>query len=105
MRLEIAAALKRRIPVSPVLVDGASMPQAGNLPDDLKPLVRRQALRVSYERFHADAQPLIGVVEQVMGQQRAIAGKRVEEGVAKFERAYWTVLYWFTVASSFVSGL
>jgi TIR domain len=36
--LEIAAALARNIPVIPVLVDGARMPKASELPDSLKSL-------------------------------------------------------------------
>ena len=47
MRVEIGTALKRDIRVIPVLVEGASMPQSGELPDDLKPLARRNALNVS----------------------------------------------------------
>jgi len=37
-------ALERGIPVIPVLVDGASMPQSGELPEDLKALAGRSAL-------------------------------------------------------------
>jgi TPR repeat protein len=88
VRLEIATALKRGIRVIPVLVDGASMPRSGELPDDLKSLVRRQALTVSHERFRADAERLIGAVEQVLEsaaraeQQR----KREEQERAEAER-------------------
>jgi hypothetical protein len=41
VRLEIGAALKRemRVPVVPVLVHGTRMPQANQLPEDLKGLV------------------------------------------------------------------
>src|SRR5262245_64105258 len=38
VRQEIAAALKRNIPVIPVLVQGAQVPQPERLPDDLKDL-------------------------------------------------------------------
>jgi hypothetical protein len=51
VRLEIATALKRGIRVIPVLVEGASMPRPGELPDDLKSLVRRNALEVSHNRL------------------------------------------------------
>ena len=47
MRVEIGTALKRDIRVIPVLVEGAAMPQPGDLPDDLKSLPRRNALEVS----------------------------------------------------------
>src|SRR5215204_1604663 len=41
VRQEIAAALKRNIPVIPVLLQGAQMPAAERLPDDVKDLVYR----------------------------------------------------------------
>ena len=54
VRREIATALKREIRVIPVLVDGAFMPLSAELPDDLKPLVRRMALQVSDTGFDDD---------------------------------------------------
>ncbi len=55
VRIEIEAALKRNVPVIPVLVDRAAMPQAGDLPDSLKKLTRRQAIEISHSRFDSDA--------------------------------------------------
>jgi TIR domain/Sel1 repeat len=66
VRVEIATALKRGIWVIPVLVDGALTPRAGDLPKNLRSLVRRQALTVSHDRFRADAERLIGAVERVL---------------------------------------
>ncbi|MCZ2077317.1 MAG: toll/interleukin-1 receptor domain-containing protein [Bryobacteraceae bacterium] len=43
---EISAALRRGITVVPVLVGGASMPAAGELPESLAPLHRRQAIEI-----------------------------------------------------------
>jgi formylglycine-generating enzyme required for sulfatase activity len=59
VRIEIAAALKRNIPVIPILLDGAPMPKAERLPDDLKALARRHALDVRYASFHADMEKLV----------------------------------------------
>jgi hypothetical protein len=66
VRLEVGTAFKRGIRVIPVLVDGASIPRSGELPEDLKPLVRRQVLAVSYERFEADSERLIGAVGRAL---------------------------------------
>jgi len=66
VRLEIATALKRGIRVIPVLVEGASMPEFDQLPEDLNPLTYRNALNVSHERFRADSERLIGAVERVL---------------------------------------
>ncbi len=71
VRIEIATALKRGVRVIPVLVDGASMPRPGDLPDDLKPLVRRNALDVSHTRFTGDCARLIAALEQVLEGARA----------------------------------
>lgn len=54
VRLEVASALERRLPVFPVLVDGAAMPEAKDLPDDLKQLAFRQAFSVRHESFPRD---------------------------------------------------
>jgi formylglycine-generating enzyme required for sulfatase activity len=70
VRIEIATALKRDIRVIPVLVENASMPRSGDLPDDLKSLVRRQALGLSHDRFRADSERLIGAVERALENVR-----------------------------------
>ena len=73
MRREIAAALQRNdVRVIPLLVSGAEMPRADDLPDDLKPLVFRQNFQLRYERFGADTNDLIAQVTKVV----APAGKR-----------------------------
>src|ERR1700733_9408260 len=54
VRLEIEAALARQVRVIPVLVDGARMPRAEELPPSLAKLTRRQALELSPVRFDAD---------------------------------------------------
>jgi hypothetical protein len=59
VRLEIASALKRGVRVIPVLVQGATMPQANEVPEDLKPLVRCQAVELRDSRWDADVQDLI----------------------------------------------
>jgi hypothetical protein len=59
VRLETASALKRDIPVIPVLVRGAKMPTAGQLPDDLKELAYRNAVELTHARWNSDVQLLI----------------------------------------------
>jgi hypothetical protein len=55
---EIAAAIQLKKPIFPVLVDGASMPRAEELPEKLKPLVRYNAIAVSDDRWKSDVQRL-----------------------------------------------
>jgi len=66
VRMEIATALKREIRVIPVLLDGARMPRPVDLPDDLKPLVRRNALRITDTSFEGDCQRLAGTLRRVL---------------------------------------
>jgi hypothetical protein len=54
VRLETAAALKRDIPVVPVLVRGASMPRADQLPPDLADLAFRNAIELTHARWNSD---------------------------------------------------
>jgi len=63
VRLEIEAALSRGILVIPVLVDGAHMPRRQELPEELAPLARRNALELSYNRFEYELERLIEAVE------------------------------------------
>lgn len=59
VRIEIASALKRGIAVAPVLLDGVHLPEAEDLPEDLRPLIGRQGVDVSRVNFDADVQRLI----------------------------------------------
>ncbi len=67
LRCEITAGLGRDIPVIPVLVDGAQMPRAEQLPDDLKPLVRWQAHELSDSRWDYDTGRLLRMIESAAG--------------------------------------
>jgi TIR domain len=71
VRLEIEAALSRRVRVIPILVDGARMPRADELPDSLAALVRRQALELSPVRFDFDTSRLLKVLDRTLAEVRA----------------------------------
>lgn len=58
VRLEVANALKRNIPVIPVRVDGARLARIEELPDDLKELVLRQGTVITHENFDSDLRGL-----------------------------------------------
>ena len=58
VRIEIEAALNRKIRVIPVLVDGASMPQPGDLPESLKALTHMRPIDLSSEHFDTDTERL-----------------------------------------------
>jgi hypothetical protein len=70
VRLEIEAALARNVRVIPILVDGARMPAAEELPDSLDRLVRRQALELSPVRFDSDTSRLLKVLDTTLAAGR-----------------------------------
>jgi hypothetical protein len=59
VRIEIGAALARGIPVIPVILDKAPIPDVNLLPDDLKELADRQAEHVELRTFDTDVERLI----------------------------------------------
>jgi hypothetical protein len=67
VRLEIESALARGVRVIPVLVDGAPMPQPGELPPSLAALAAlaaRPPLELSQNRLDADTARLLQVLDQ-----------------------------------------
>jgi hypothetical protein len=63
LRIEIATALQRDIPVIPLLLDGAKMPKADQLPQDLEELSVRNGLDVRHGSFRIDMDKLIGALK------------------------------------------
>ncbi|HEV7890410.1 MAG TPA: toll/interleukin-1 receptor domain-containing protein [Pyrinomonadaceae bacterium] len=66
VRMEVSAALMRDIRVVPVLLDGAPMPRAEELPEDLRALARRNAFKISGESWTRDVGELLARMERQM---------------------------------------
>lgn len=81
VRVEIASALeagtKKR--VIPVLVPGGEMPRAEDLPPDLAALVRKQAVRITLERFRSDTQGLVSQITGVLADVEAARAVDAEQ--------------------------
>lgn len=67
VRAEIEAALRRKIRVVPVLIDGASMPKAKDLPPSIEAFARRNAFEVSHHRFAEDVERLAQSLQRATG--------------------------------------
>lgn len=63
VRIEIESAMRLGKRVIPVLVNKAEMPRTADLPERLQALARRHAVRLTQERFRADVQGLITVLQ------------------------------------------
>lgn len=79
VRREVGAALRRRMTVIPVLVGGAEMPSARELPEDLAPLTRRNALLVSDLDWHGGVRRLAAAIERALGTERPRPRRRTDE--------------------------
>ena len=84
VRIEIAAALQRNIPVIPILLDGARIPKADELPDDLKALTLRNGLDVRHASFHEDMDRLIRGLKGKVDQAGASKVVHTEGGTSGF---------------------
>ena len=84
VRLEIEAALERKVLLIPILVDGALMPRGDRLPPSIAPMVRRQALELSPNRFRADTEGLLGVMERTLAD---IQDEQPEQAAAEVAAA------------------
>ncbi len=71
VRLELASALARNIPVIPVLVHDAGMPRPEQLPDNLKDLAYRNSVEITHARWNSDVQLLIQALAQYVHATKA----------------------------------
>jgi hypothetical protein len=67
VRTELASALSRDLRVVPVLVGGASMPDASDMPEELAALALRQAVTLHDETWHEDVE---GLWQALRGERR-----------------------------------
>ena len=77
VRLEIELALASGVAIVPVLVEGASMPGASDLPTSLAAFTRCQAVELSDRRWREDVDRLIGTLQSRFAIQAApsVAGQ------------------------------
>jgi hypothetical protein len=88
VRLEIETALKRKIPVIPLLVSRARMPKAVQLPDSLEPLAFRNGLEVRRDPdFHHDMDRLIRALTSMLVKSPSeVADKSTQEQLEQVAR-------------------
>lgn len=77
VRRELVTALERDLPVAPVLVGGASLPAPHEVPDDLRPLLQRQATTLRDETWRQDVDHLLRSLRGEPETPRGPARRRV----------------------------
>jgi hypothetical protein len=86
VHLEIKTALERNVRTIPVLIDGATLPKESELPLPLKGLARRQATKLTHERFVVDAEELIkSLIKIVAPSARKPSAAAYSLSVAAYE--------------------
>jgi len=68
VRAEVRAALARPMLVIPILVGGARIPRAEEIPEDVRALIKKNALLLTHENFDADAE---NILVTILGGSRA----------------------------------
>jgi TIR domain len=69
--VETAEALERDVRVIPVLIEGASMPEADALPERLHGLARRNAVQLSTVSWRTDLEPLVAALQRLRPRSAA----------------------------------
>ena len=72
LRRELAVSLQKGIPAIPVLVDGAGLPSAEALPDDLKSLLDWQALIIPEDDFERGLDRLVARLKVLLLRRTSI---------------------------------
>ena len=88
IRQEIATALKRDVRVVPVLLEGATLPDANELPADIRLLAGRQAMELSDVRWRGDLKRLADALAKLPGFE---VGRKVETGGPNRKKLWWGV--------------
>ena len=79
--LEIASALKRDVPVIPVLVHGAKMPAPDQLPESLNSFSHRNSVELSHTRWHSDVQLLVAALNSYVQPVKEVVPEPVHATV------------------------
>lgn len=82
VRLETASALKRDIPVVPVLIQGARIPRAEQLPGDLAELAYRNGVELTHARWDSDVQVLIKALSPYVASLQKKGGRTQDPAAA-----------------------
>ena len=95
VRIEIETALKKNVPVIPVLIDHTPHPKPEQLPDTLKALAFRQATDVAAGRdFHVHMRRLIRAMDHLLGRRPRWV-KQAMAGTAAIFLIAFGMLYFF----------
>jgi hypothetical protein len=77
VRLEIATALGKNITVIPILLQGSQMPSGNALPDALRDLSMRNAIRLNDDHWNSDCNLLAGILKNTLIISRSLKEQKI----------------------------
>jgi tetratricopeptide (TPR) repeat protein len=92
VRQEIELALELKIPIIPLLVEGATMPRQEDLPDSLRDLAQFQGARLRNENFETDLDKIVLDVERLANLQ--LRAQEILDSVREhWEKGNWLQIH------------
>jgi hypothetical protein len=95
-RAEIITALQRKIPVIPILLNGAKIPRVGQLPADLKELSFQNGREIRHASFPSDVARLAHELKQIPTKGRELPPEVETPPKADVEALPKTTFEWIT---------
>jgi len=83
IRIELETAFQNKTRIIPVLVDKAKMPKLDDLPENIKPLIRRNAIEISHDQFTKDVNRLILAIQNTFVE---IKDSEIEDEKRKYSQ-------------------
>jgi hypothetical protein len=80
-RAEIITALQRKIPVIPILLNGAKIPRVAQLPADLKELSFQNGREIRHAYFPSDVALLVHELKQIPPKRREFPPRPIVEAL------------------------
>ncbi len=81
VRLEIASALRRGIDVIPILVHGARMPSAADLPENLQSLAYRNCVELTHTRWNSDVEVLSRTLREYVNRGQDVPTRSIRMAI------------------------
>ena len=89
VRLEVTTGLTRGVRVVPVLLQGARVPKASELPEQIAALTRRNAIELSDAGWRDDVERLVEALEPVMATRRHAQRRKARSRRTSSARRLW----------------
>ena len=106
MRQEIAESLRQpEVRVLPIVLDSSAMPNAEDLPEDIRPLTRRQALTLTSRHWSSDVARLVELLRRSPGVDARLEGAprgQAPEGVKTSWLSRGSAMRWGLVGAALV---